>query len=161
VLSFVVLSIGSMPTRFRKSRGLRGHVTMGYGRVGKHRKHPGGRGNAGGLHHLRSWFSRYHPGHFGKLGMRHRHLIKNQKHCPTINVDHLWGLLPEIEYFKQALSKGKTTKVPMLDVTKYGYFKVTGKGRLPKLPLVVKARSFTSGAEQKIKAVGGHCLLCA
>jgi hypothetical protein len=32
------------PTRFRHARKKRGHVTMGYGRVGKHRKHPGGEG---------------------------------------------------------------------------------------------------------------------
>jgi large subunit ribosomal protein L27Ae len=31
---------------------------MGYGRVGKHRKHPGGRGLAGGQHHLRIHFDR-------------------------------------------------------------------------------------------------------
>jgi large subunit ribosomal protein L27Ae len=31
---------------------------MGYGRVGKHRKHPGGRGNAGGQHHHRILFDK-------------------------------------------------------------------------------------------------------
>jgi len=29
---------------------------MGYGRVGRHRKHPSGRGNAGGMHHLRTLY---------------------------------------------------------------------------------------------------------
>ena len=38
----------------KKTRKLRGHVSHGHGRVGKHRKHPGGRGNAGGQHHHRS-----------------------------------------------------------------------------------------------------------
>lgn len=33
-----------MPTRFSKTRKHRGHVSAGHGRVGKHRKHPGGRG---------------------------------------------------------------------------------------------------------------------
>jgi hypothetical protein len=42
-----------MPTRFSKTRKHRGHVSAGYGRVGKHRKHPGGRGLAGGMHHHR------------------------------------------------------------------------------------------------------------
>lgn len=37
-----------MPTRFSKTRKHRGHVSAGKGRVGKHRKHPGGRGLAGG-----------------------------------------------------------------------------------------------------------------
>jgi large subunit ribosomal protein L27Ae len=34
---------------------------------GKHRKHPGGRGNAGGMHHHRINFDKYHPGYFGKV----------------------------------------------------------------------------------------------
>uniref|UniRef100_A0A0K8R5E8 Large ribosomal subunit protein uL15 n=1 Tax=Ixodes ricinus TaxID=34613 RepID=A0A0K8R5E8_IXORI len=38
-------------TNKKKTRKLRGHVSHGHGRVGKHRKHPGGRGNAGGQHH--------------------------------------------------------------------------------------------------------------
>jgi len=37
---------------------LRGHVSMGNGRVGKHRKHPAGRGNAGGFHHHRTLLTR-------------------------------------------------------------------------------------------------------
>ena len=31
---------------------------MGHGRVGKHRKHPGGRGYAGGMHHERINFNK-------------------------------------------------------------------------------------------------------
>jgi large subunit ribosomal protein L27Ae len=38
-----------MTSRLRKCRKMRGHVCHGYGRVGKHRKHPSGRGVAGGL----------------------------------------------------------------------------------------------------------------
>lgn len=41
-----------MATTKKKTRKLRGHVSMGHGRVGKHRKHPGGRGNAGGQVHF-------------------------------------------------------------------------------------------------------------
>lgn len=40
-------------TRLKKVRHKRGHTFMGHGRVGKHRKHPGGRGMAGGQHHHR------------------------------------------------------------------------------------------------------------
>ena len=53
----------------KKTRKLRGHVSHGHGRIGKHRKHPGGRGNAGGQHHHRINFDQYHPGYFGKVGM--------------------------------------------------------------------------------------------
>ncbi|KAJ4184814.1 60S ribosomal protein L28 [Fusarium falciforme] len=43
-----------MPTRLSKTRKHRGHVSAGKGRIGKHRKHPGGRGLAGGQHHHRT-----------------------------------------------------------------------------------------------------------
>ena len=51
----------------KKNRKKRGHVSAGHGRVGKHRKHPSGRGNAGGQHHHRILFDKYHPGYFGKV----------------------------------------------------------------------------------------------
>uniref|UniRef100_A0A8C9ERK4 Large ribosomal subunit protein uL15 n=1 Tax=Pavo cristatus TaxID=9049 RepID=A0A8C9ERK4_PAVCR len=76
-----------MPSRLRKTRKLRGHVSHGHGRIGKHRKHPGGRGN--------------------------------------------------------------------------GYYKVLGKGKLPKQPVIVKAKFFSRRAEEKIKEVGGACVLVA
>merc|ERR1712223_1127892 len=63
-----------MPTHARKTRKMRGQVSHGHGRIGKHRKHPGGRGLAGGQHHHRINFDKYHPGYFGKVGMRHFHL---------------------------------------------------------------------------------------
>ena len=50
-------------------------------------------------------------------------------------------------------------KAPVIDVTKSGFFKVCGKGRLPKQPVVVKAKVFTKMAERKIKSVGGACIL--
>ena len=42
-------------------------MCAGHGRVGKHRTHPGGRGNAGGQHHHRILMDKYHPGYFGKV----------------------------------------------------------------------------------------------
>lgn len=65
----------------------RGHVSAGHGRVGKHRKHPGGRGLAGGQHHHRTNLDRYHPGYFGKVGMRYFHKLQNQFWKPVINLD--------------------------------------------------------------------------
>mmetsp|Transcript_43324 Transcript_43324/g.60171 ORF Transcript_43324/g.60171 Transcript_43324/m.60171 type:complete len:89 (+) Transcript_43324:39-305(+) len=79
----------------KKCRYMRGHVSHGHGRVGKHRKHPSGRGNAGGLTHHRNLFWRYHPGYFGKLGMRVFHLKKNPRHCPIVNIDKIWSLVTE------------------------------------------------------------------
>ena len=42
-------------------------MSAGHGRIGKHRSHPGGRGNAGGQHHHRILFDKFHPGYFGKV----------------------------------------------------------------------------------------------
>lgn len=78
-----------MPTRFSNTRKHRGHVSAGHGRVGKHRKHPGGRGLAGGQHHHRTNFDKYHPGYFGKVGMRHYHQNKAAMWRPVVNVDKL------------------------------------------------------------------------
>jgi large subunit ribosomal protein L27Ae len=42
-----------------------------------------------------------------------------------------------------------------------GYHKVLGKGILPDQPVIVKAKFFSRSAEEKIKAVGGACILVA
>ena len=143
-----------------KNRKKRGHVSAGHGRVGKHRKHPGGRGNAGGQHHHRILFDKFHPGYFGKVGMRHYHILKNRTFSPLVNLEMLWPLLPEgsLEKAKAAKEEGKAV---VLDVTKQGFFKVCGKGQLPDLPIVVKAKYFTKLAETKIKKAGGACILTA
>merc|ERR1711908_61960 len=152
----------NMPTHARKTRKLRGNVSHGKGRIGKHRKHPGGRGNAGGQHHHRINFDKYHPGYFGKVGMRHFHKTKNQYFCPVVNLDRLWTLVSSqtlSEYQKEEVkAKGK---VPVIDVTKAGFFKVLGKGHLPDQPVIVKAKFFSKSAEEKIKAVGGACVAIA
>uniref|UniRef100_A0A8C6D6T3 Large ribosomal subunit protein uL15 n=1 Tax=Moschus moschiferus TaxID=68415 RepID=A0A8C6D6T3_MOSMO len=111
-----------MPSRLRKTRKLRGHVSHGHGRIGKHWKHPGGRGNAGGMHHHRINFDKYHQDTLGKLVWR---------------------------------------AAPIIDVVRSGYYKILGKGKLPKQPVIVKAKSFSRRAEEKIKGVGGACVLVA
>uniref|UniRef100_A0A8C0LNY3 Large ribosomal subunit protein uL15 n=1 Tax=Canis lupus dingo TaxID=286419 RepID=A0A8C0LNY3_CANLU len=97
-----------------KTRKLRGHVSHRHGHMGNHRKHPGGRGNAGGIHHHRINFDKYHPGYFGKVGMRHYHLKRNQSFCPTVNLDKLWTLVSEQTRVKAA--KNKTGAAPIIDV---------------------------------------------
>ncbi|BFZ16000.1 hypothetical protein BsWGS_19039 [Bradybaena similaris] len=146
-----------MTTKLKKTRKLRGHVSHGHGRVGKHRKHPGGRGNAGGQHHHRINFDKYHPGYFGKVGMRYYHKTNNKFHCPSINVDKLWSLLSEqsrAKYLDQ-----QSEKAPVIDVVQAGYYKVLGKGHLPQRPVIVKAKFFSKVAERRIKEVGGACVL--
>ena len=77
---------------------------------------------------------------------------------PSINLDKLWTLVSEqtrVKYEKE------TKKAPVIDCTRAGFFKVLGKGALPKQPVIVKARFFSRIAENKIKAVGGACILTA
>ena len=147
-----------MTTRFKKTRKMRGEVQMGYGRIGKHRKHPGGRGLAGGQHHHRIMMDKYHPGYFGKVGMRVFHLKKNIHYRPIINLEKILNLVPKdvVEKAKTSNSAEKLT----IDVTKYGYYKVLGKGQLP-FPIVVKAKFFSKEAEKRIKEAGGACVVIA
>ncbi|ORY33765.1 structural constituent of ribosome [Naematelia encephala] len=142
-----------MPTRFSNTRKHRGHVSAGHGRVGKHRKHPGGRGLAGGQHHHRTNFDKYHPGYFGKVGMRHYHLLKNHSFRPTINIENLISLT-------EAKVEAPEGTVPVIDLQALGKFKLLGKGRVSK-PFIVKTRFVSKSAEEKIKAAGGVVKLVA
>merc|ERR1711907_304594 len=130
-----------MTARLRKTRKLRG------------------RGNAGGQHHQRINFYKYHPGYFGKSGIRVYRKHNNRSYNPTVNIDKLWSLL-SVEAQKK-YSDAKCANAPVIDVTKSGYFKVLGKGRAPTKPLVVKAKEFSQHAERRIKAAGGACILVA
>ncbi|XP_053439087.1 60S ribosomal protein L27a-like [Nycticebus coucang] len=143
-----------MPSRLRKTGKLWGHVSHCHGHIGTHRKHPAGRGNAGGMHHHRINLDKYHPGYFGKVDMRHYHLKRNQSYC---NLDKLWTLVSERTQVNAA--KNKTGVAPIIDVVQSGYYKVLGKGKLPKQPVTVKAKFFSRRAEEKIKGAGGPCVL--
>ncbi|KAL8471483.1 hypothetical protein ACS0TY_028941 [Phlomoides rotata] len=111
-----------MTTRLKKHHKKHGHVSAGH-RIGKHHKYPGGRGNAGGMHHHRILFDKYHPRYFGKVGMRYFH------------IDRLWSLVPQ-----EVKDKASKDNASLIDVTQFGNFKVLGKGLFPvDKPIVVKA----------------------
>jgi len=145
-----------MMTRLKKNEKKRGHVSAGHGRIGKHRKHPGGRGNVGGMHHHRTLFDKYHPGYFDKVGMRHFHKLRNHYHCPISNIDKLWSLVTE-----DVKTKATVDNVPLIDVTYFEYFNVLGKGELPSQPIVVKVKLISMLAEKNIKEAGGAVMLTA
>ena len=90
--------------------------------------------------------------------MREFHLKRNIHFRPIINLDKLWTLVPQSV---QEEAKNKKDQTLQIDVTKFGFFKVLGKGLLPKVPVVVKAKFFSKKAERKIKEVGGACVLTA
>jgi large subunit ribosomal protein L27Ae len=73
-----------------------------------------------------------------------------------VNVDKLWSLLSESAQAKYAKD---TTKAPVIDITKLGFHKVLGRGRLPQIPVVVKAKFFSNIAQRRIRAAGGACVL--
>lgn len=56
-------------------------------------------------------------------------------------MDKLWSLVPQ-----EAKDKATNNDVPLIDVTRHGYIKVLGKGKLP---------------AQKIKEDGGAVILTA
>ena len=72
----------------------------------------------------------------------------------------LWSLVPA-ETRDTYLENKKSDTAPVLDLLPLGYSKVLGKGRLPKIPVVVRARYFSKEAERKIKEAGGVAELVA
>jgi large subunit ribosomal protein L27Ae len=76
-------------------------------------------------------------------------------------LSQLWSLIPA-EKRDEYLAKGaKKDTVPVLDLLPLGYSKVLGKGRLPAVPLLVRARWFSKEAERKITEAGGVVELVA
>ncbi|XP_060043807.1 large ribosomal subunit protein uL15-like isoform X2 [Erinaceus europaeus] len=148
-----------MPSRLRRIRKLHSHVNHGHGCISKHRKHPEGCSNPGGMHHHRINFNKYHPGYFGKVDTQHYHLKRNQSFRPTLNLDKLWPLVSEQTWVNAA--KNKTGAAAIVAAARSGYYEVLVKGKLPKQPAIVKARFFSRRAEEKIKGVGEACVLVA
>lgn len=92
--------------------------------------------------------------------MRHFHAMKNRTMCPTVNVDKLWALAGEAALAAAKANKNAGQAV-QIDVRDHGFFKVLGNGKLPDIPLVVKARFVSATAEKKIRAAGGAVVLTA
>lgn len=78
---------------------------------------------------------------------------------PTINLDKLWSLVPAEKRDEFLAKKGDSA--PVLNVLDFGYAKVLGKGRLPEVPIIVRARYVSALAEKKIKEAGGVVQLVA
>lgn len=115
---------------------------------------------AGGQHHHRTNLDKYHPGYFGKVGMRYFHRQSNHFWRPVLNLDKLWTLVPA-ENREKYLSSASESAAPVIDTLAHGYGKVLGKGDLPKVPVIVRARFVSKLAEEKIKAAGGVVELVA
>ncbi|ABW98208.1 rpl27A (nucleomorph) [Hemiselmis andersenii] len=166
-----------MPTDQKKTRKRRGHVSCGHGRIGKHRKHPGGRGNAGGQHHHKILFDKFHSGYFGKKGMRQFHKKKPQSFFSSVNLDKISSMISkkidiknrvypffnkviiENELFKKnIISSYEKNYLPspyQINLSHYGFSKVLGKGKKPIFPFIIKAKNFSTTAKNKVIKSGG------
>ncbi|XP_004408000.1 PREDICTED: 60S ribosomal protein L27a-like [Odobenus rosmarus divergens] len=102
--------------------------------MGKHWKHPGGRGNAGGMHHHRINLDNYHPGYFGEV-------VSEQTQVNAAETRR--ELLLSLMWRDQATTE------------------FLGKGKVPKQPVIMKSKFFSRRAEEKIKGVGTACVLVA
>lgn len=125
--------------RKKKVRKFRGKRSYGYGSHKKHRGggSRGGRGKAGMHKHKWSYTVKYEPEHFGKRGFKRPSAVV--KKVKTINLGRL-----------SALAAGKKK----IDLTKLGYNKVLGSGKI-QAAIEVVAEAFSKKAIEKIEAAGG------
>ncbi len=140
----------------KKSRKLRGRTrSMGWGRIGQHRK-SGSRGGFGavGFHkHKWSWVLKYAPNWFGKHGFTQPPEARYGVYA--INV----GELDELA--KKMLIEGKAVKEDdkiVINVVELGYNKVLGRGKVS-MPLKIITMQITSSAREKIEKAGGEIVL--
>merc|ERR1711879_362627 len=152
--NFFCLS-ATMSKNKKKTRKLRGHVSHGHGRIGKHRKHPGGRGKAGGQHHHLINFDKYHLGYFGKVGMRYYYKTQYKIYRNILNLNRLWNLVS----ISQKSKHSRICLTPLIDAKQYGFDKVLGKGQPTKEPLVIKTKYISKVAKAKIEQNGGVVIL--
>lgn len=57
---------------------------------------------------------KFHPGYFGKVGMRYFHINKNKYFRPVINIDRIWSLVSE----QTRKNYAEGPKVPVIDATR-------------------------------------------
>jgi len=144
-----------MVTRRRKKiRKLRGSRTVGYGITGQNRGKglKGGYGRSGRHKHLWTLTLKYYPNHFGKKGFKTPQ--STRKRIKTINIGKIDQMIRDRSQEIELEKKGNKI---IIDITKLGYNKVLGTGKITQ-PLVIKAPSFSKKAEEKIKKADGEAI---
>uniref|UniRef100_A0A7J3ZKN9 Large ribosomal subunit protein uL15 n=1 Tax=Fervidicoccus fontis TaxID=683846 RepID=A0A7J3ZKN9_9CREN len=140
----------------KKSRKLRGRTrTMGYGRIGQHRKSGsrGGYGAAGMHKHKWSWVVKHAPSWFGKHGFtRHPSIVEQQF---AINLQELKERVDELKS-RGPLKEENGTIV--IDLTRLGYTKLLGRGNIDfKAKIIVREAS--RKAIEKVREAGGEVIV--
>ncbi len=142
--------------RRKKTRKLRGRTrSMGYGRIGQHRKSgsKGGVGAAGYHKHFWSWVVKYYPDWFGKHGFtRHPSL---QTVFRTMNVGELNELVKELERTGVLARSGGMIEI---NLTSLGVNKLLGRGRIDR-PVRVTVYAATELAIKKVREAGGEVII--
>lgn len=139
-----------MPHDLRKTRKKRGSRTVGWGKVGQHRRRGGKPYRAGRHKALWSYVIKYDPDYYSKTGFTSPKSFRLRHRVNIINVGALDGLA---EKFAVEQEKGKM----LVDLENLGYSKLLGSGKITK-PLVVRVPSFSESAAEKVKEAGGEIL---
>ena len=82
---------------------------------------------AGGQHHHRTNLDKYHPGYFGKVGMRYFPQTKKPLLEARNQLDKLWTLVDE-DKKDEYLKSSSASAAPVIDTLAHGYGKVLGQG---------------------------------
>ena len=138
-----------MPHKLRKTRKTRGSRTVGWGRIGQHRKtgQKGGR-KVGRRKHLWTWILRYEPDYFEKRGF----FSPQATEAKVINVGELGELEATLQTRKDI---SQEHGLPFLNLNDLGYTKLLGSGRIEK-PYSIEVMSYSKTAARKIKEAGGR-----
>lgn len=143
-----------MAQKDRKIGKKRGSRTCGYGNAQKHRGagSRGGRGKAGRGKHKQIKTNIEHPGYFGKKGFkRHPSIVTNLKILNLSDIERMFD-----KWLKEGTIK-KEKDMYTLDVTKLGFQKVLGAGKISHA-IQITAESFSDSAKEKIEKAGGKAL---
>jgi large subunit ribosomal protein L15 len=126
--------------REKRSRKYRGTRSVGWGRIGQHRKagSKGGVGRAGLHKHKWSWTVKYGKTVFGKHGFKRPW---DKAKIKAINVDQLGELLRKVNS-------------DSINLSDYGVYKLLGRGKVSQA-VQVKVSYATKEASEKIKRAGG------
>jgi len=140
-----------MPHKLRKSRKKRGSRTVGWGRVGQHRKGgQKGETRSGRHKHLWSYVLRYEPEYYSKKGF----YSPSRRRVKAMNVG-------DLEDLAMKLSAGEGLEeregLAYLDLDRLGYNKLLGMGRVTK-PFSIKIASYSESAAKKVEEVGGRLI---
>lgn len=136
-----------MKRKRKRTARMRGSRTHGCGSKKKQRGSGsrGGKGFSGTKKQKKTWVLRYEPDHIGKFGFRSLEQRGIKKSLMAVNVGEL-----------ERLAGGKKE----LDLSKHGYGKVLGGGRISSA-LTVKAYIFTEKAKAKIENAKGKAVQLA